>query len=754
MRNISPNWLLVFNSSVAHIASFLSCRLKPSQEARTGWSSVLTDMFSVIARSAGFGVSLHAGIRKITRMNALRACHIPLTKLQDLPWSVQLAMASEEVLTISYAILLEELCQNLHGTQLFTATYFDPRQLQAVSDSEIKSALVTAHRYLDAHMETLRAHQLQDSRYRIGLRYQIVHLIARLPATHRQDEWCTWELSCHDSQWNMLVFDETLCIPRDPNYSSNGTHSVVEYDLWPYHVEAVVTPPVCPSMTPSPDKAVNVATTSSNTGVVPQPQRITKPEPPKGPSFTKFGPPKKAGLIKKMVSSPVEMPKSLTLMGFSYSPILNTPQKAQASIFRNLALRKPVVMAKKPVIQVPSIMVYEDEELEEEDAIEEEQVEDQLDKEQSESEDGLSPPPVKRARMRLLDTLPPPLTQPLTPPSSPSPSQPQKRGCGRPPGSKNKKGQGTSSVPKSTCGHLKASVVTGSLHAQTAPEASSHEASSLSTLSELPDEEHILAPRGEAMQGRISMPGLEKDTVHARRFPIEETAPAASGSGMQEGDNSVVVDDVVYACAFHPSVDLQFHEPMSRQALEHLKLSALPPAPASLSKPSTEMRNGRPAVFRAHSDLGAHILHVPNISLFSLSSRFSIPALTAASLVFLNSASSLGKLEKKPAPNARLAGMGNVLHDSMLWISVHYFLSAIFLDAEIGTFYNLAHSHMAERNKVVQELVDGLDSIALREGGTAIIDTYAEVSDLIRSFIVEVGKDASDSGSEGGADNA
>ncbi|KAK0439473.1 uncharacterized protein EV420DRAFT_1486229, partial [Desarmillaria tabescens] len=426
------------------------------------------------------------------------------------------------------------------------------------------------------------------------------------------------------------------------------THSVVEYDLQPYHVEAVVTPPVCPSMTPSPDKAVNVATTSSNTGVVPQPQRITKPEPPK--AFILNLVPQKGGLIKKM------------------SPILNTPQKAQASIFRNLALRKPVVMAKKPVIQVPSIMVYEDEELEEEDAIER-------------SSDPASHTtfftiPISTAKMRSGDPL----------------------------------------VLKTRKGRA--------------------------------------LRRGSRLQGRISMPGLEKDTVHARRFPVEETAPAASGSGMQEGDNSVVVDDVVYACAFHPSVDLQFHEPMSRQALEHLKLSALPPALASLSKPSTEMRNGHPAVFRAHSDLRAHILHVPNISLFSLSSRFSIPALTAASLVFLNSASSLGKLEKKPAPNARLAGMGNVLHDSMPWISVHYFFSAIFLDAKIRTFYNLAHSHMAERNKVVQELVDGLDSIASHEGGTAIIDTYAEVSDLIRSFIVKVGKDASDSGSEGGADNA
>ncbi|KAK0443431.1 uncharacterized protein EV420DRAFT_1484956 [Desarmillaria tabescens] len=44
MRNISPNWLLVFNSSVIHITRFLLCQPKPSQEARTGLSLVLNDV--------------------------------------------------------------------------------------------------------------------------------------------------------------------------------------------------------------------------------------------------------------------------------------------------------------------------------------------------------------------------------------------------------------------------------------------------------------------------------------------------------------------------------------------------------------------------------------------------------------------------------------------------------------------------------------------------------------------------------------
>ncbi len=54
--------------------------------------------------------------------------------------------------------------------------------------------------------------------------------------------------------------------------------------------------------------------------------------------------------------------------------------------------------------------------------------------------------------------------------------------------------------------------------------------------------------------------------------------------------------------------------------------------------------------------------------------------------------------------------------------------------------YIVIVDHMLEGNKVLHSLVNGLDAIAVCNGGTAIIDQYAEASDLIQSLIVKVGK--------------
>ena len=74
--------------------------------------------------------------------------------------------------------------------------------------------------------------------------------------------------------------------------------------------------------------------------------------------------------------------------------------------------------------------------------------------------------------------------------------------------------------------------------------------------------------------------------------PMQTSSPTAKGNvHMVESDDKALpsmeadnVDNIIYARAFHPQVDLQFHEPPSHQALEYMKLSMLPPAPDSLTK--------------------------------------------------------------------------------------------------------------------------------------------------------------------------
>ncbi|KAK0434153.1 uncharacterized protein EV420DRAFT_1488774 [Desarmillaria tabescens] len=603
----------------------------------------------------------------------------------------------------------------------------------------------------------------------------------------------------------ILVFDESLCIPGDPDYSPNGEHCMSEYNLRPYCIEDIIVPPVWPSATPSPSKTALPADLSPKVTKPPHPVMIKRPQPLKELSFANYRASNKVEKASKPAVPALVPSSKLPAPTIRFSFLACTPYTQYSAKGTSFYIsscgtqegspspKKPVVTAKKPVIPdnnlfvpllilsaddflflAPPIVSYEDEEMEGDEAEEEGAVEEELIEEDSSLTPPLSPdvPPPPHAYHPLTgeplnglsfisSSIVPSAPVPPLPPAAPSekakgkqkaavppspspPPQPAKRGCGRPPSSKNKKGRGASSMQKSIRGHLKASIVTGHPHAKAASEALSYEAPSPNSQDKIPEEEMEPVPEDEeeAMQQGDSVPHVMADVMHAWRFTSAVTEPIASGSGVPEEEislsvHSVMVDNTMYACAFHPSVDLQFHEPLSRQALEHLKLLALPPALASLFKPSTKMRNGHPAVFHAHSDLGAHILCMPNIFHPCFNCSFSgFPELCKFT----------GEIGEEACTKCKTGRHGKSICEHLDHVTV--------LDAKIGTFYNLAHSHMAKHNKVVQELVDGLDSIALREGGTAIIDAYAEVSNLIHSFIIEVGKDASDSGSEGGADDA
>ncbi|KAK0459034.1 hypothetical protein IW261DRAFT_1579261 [Armillaria novae-zelandiae] len=79
-----------------------------------------------------------------------------------------------------------------------------------------------------------------------------------------------------------------------------------------------------------------------------------------------------------------------------------------------------------------------------------------------------------------------------------------------------------------------------------------------------------------------------------------------------------VVDNTIYSCAFHPSVDLQYHEPPSRQALESMKLSLLPAAPDSLTKPVGQIRIGQEYVYQCHSDRDPYFIRPPLVRIIHI----------------------------------------------------------------------------------------------------------------------------------------
>ncbi len=88
------------------------------------------------------------------------------------------------------------------------------------------------------------------------------------------------------------------------------------------------------------------------------------------------------------------------------------------------------------------------------------------------------------------------------------------------------------------------------------------------------------SPHGRAARNKRSLPRSSKGHCKANRSPtpsgskVDETAAVASDE----------VDNMIYVWAFHLQINLQFHEPPSRQALEYMKLSMLPSVPDSLTK--------------------------------------------------------------------------------------------------------------------------------------------------------------------------
>ncbi|KAG7439031.1 uncharacterized protein BT62DRAFT_1014497 [Guyanagaster necrorhizus] len=216
------------------------------------------------------------------------------------------------------------------------------------------------------------------------------------------------------------------------------------------------------------------------------------------------------------------------------------------------------------------------------------------------------------------------------------------------------------------------------------------------------------------------------------------------------------VNHTIYARAFHPAIDLQFHEPPSRQALESMKLSMLPVAPDSLTKPPARLRSGREYVYRCHSDKNPYFIRPPLLSW---------PCFNCTLAGFPEECIFEGGVGEEICTRCRSTRHG---HCSARWDANQLHRAATLLDplilsgdgairrgvdrierieVEIKLLARSLQLLYEDRQQVVGELTDGLDAIASREHGTEIIDAYAQVSDLLKSFLVRPGsKDASING--------
>ncbi|KAG7442711.1 uncharacterized protein BT62DRAFT_922426 [Guyanagaster necrorhizus] len=196
-------------------------------------------------------------------------------------------------------------------------------------------------------------------------------------------------------------------------------------------------------------------------------------------------------------------------------------------------------------------------------------------------------------------------------------------------------------------------------------------------------------------------------------IPTVSKAPA----NMSVGET---VNHTIYAYAFHLAIDLQFYEPPFHQALESMKLSMLPVAPDSLTKPPAQLCSGWEYVYCCHSNKNSYFIHPP--------------------LLFW------------PCFNCTLAGfpeecifeggVGEEIYPLILSDdgAIHCGIDHIeHIEIEIKLLVRFLQLLYEDQQQVVGELTDGLDVIASHEHGAEIIKAYAQVSDLLKSFLVHPG---------------
>ncbi|KAK0222656.1 hypothetical protein EDD85DRAFT_959895 [Armillaria nabsnona] len=620
---------------------------------------------------------------------------------------------SDQVLTHAYHVNLNDICSNLRSARIYTAAYFERGALNRAMVAE-----------LDAHMDTLVLFKLVDSSYGLALRSLIYRVTRRIPAVQHVSAWKVWELTGFEHLRNTYDFRETMCIPGDPGYAPNGDSSAGEADLRPFCL-AVVPPPIKPAAALSPSKSVDVPAPSASSKKLPKPKMIRTPQAPKEPSFA--SPTKKQVSVVLPSKSANSSPPMMRKRQHAPEPIKTTPalKVEKAPSAKPMALKRAVqtcATAKKkaptpakPAVKKPILMdPSSDSEVELESDDEGDTVEGS-NGEAPEGEGWLSDeievPPIKKPRLVPAEgSNPPParayhpltgsplpgfLYVPLTAPTDPTPPLP----ATEPPSKSKGKAKATepsSPVSPSPCGH--------------------------------------------AARNQRSPPRSSQDRRKARKSPIPSGSKAGSAATpmLQAGN----VNNKIYTWAFHPQIDLQFHEPPSHQALESMKLSMLPLAPNSLTKAPTQVHSGQEYIYRCHSDIDPHFIRPPlltwpcyNCTLFGYPDECKFEGGVGEEL--RHAATLLDPLTLS-SDGAIHCGIDRVEH----------------INAEIALLGRAMHCLCEDREKIVGELADGLDAISSREHGTEIINAYAQISDFLKSFVVRLGEDAGDSGAEGGASDS
>ncbi|KAK0477664.1 hypothetical protein IW261DRAFT_1566018 [Armillaria novae-zelandiae] len=614
---------------------------------------------------------------------------------------------------------LADICYNLAQARTVTAQYLEVTARNAAPTGELIRVVTQAHVYLDAHIDILQDFKFSDSVYGLALRSQVYVIASRIPMDLCHLIWKKWYLTDAEALRHEYALDDKLLLPSEEGYKDKGPGCVPETDLWPFRT-LDLPPPHCPTATPSPKKPMVVPRKPTPPAPKqPRPRMIHTPEPPKELTFSAPGrkllgvllPPAGSGLSgpttrkrlrdqKVVTDTPVPIshicaepvaarvsrkmdPSKLGGPGPVWRPKpRNTFRKSLApNAFKLLHMTKKPQFSSSSESDVPPLsddgdtLATQKEPLffpSDSDAI----------------SDAFLPPISKRAHVESLAPEEPtfspprayhPLTgellpylrfTPLSAPSVPAPPLPV---------------EGLSTRAK---GKQRAA--------------------------------SLVSPRTSPA------PGLAAKVVKQKPVPVPSTPLAASAVAATVASPSNVrgrcIDQTIYVRAFHPDVDVRFHEPPSRDALARLKMSALPTAPPSLTKPVSQLRGGHKHIYWCHSDVNPYFIHPPtlnwpcfNCTLAGFPDNHG-PCSARWDANQLHNAATLLDPLMLSGDGAIARGLARVEG----------------INTQLELLGQVVNNLRADREVVISELADGLDAIASCEHGTDIIDAYASVSGFLK----------------------
>ncbi|KAK0457405.1 hypothetical protein IW261DRAFT_1580080 [Armillaria novae-zelandiae] len=460
---------------------------------------------------------------------------------------------SDSELIPSHRTPMSDICDNLVSAQALTARYFELEVRAATAIDQLVQVLNKAHIYLDAHMGILEDFQLVDSRYGLALHTLVCLLVGRIPAGQRPLVWHRWFLTDAEMDRNDYELDESLSLPGEEGYIIHGNHSVLEIDVQPFH-RLVLPPPRCPMAAPvpanlpvPPEAPVPPASIPAGPAAKkkPRPTMVKKSGPPKEPALPPISTRKVKDLIHPSLSPPA-------------APLVSKRKHAQGSAAQPPTGVSGVKKSAKSLKTATQPLLVPD----------------------------TKPSIPKRGTRSSARKTKAALDNSLTevdanyPAPAPSPSDVVLSDSGDEDGT-------TPDIA-----HVDLELASHENKAR--PVKRVRLVSPVALSPPVPRAYHPVT--GEPLTG-LSYISFSAPSEPVQRFPVAVTSSKGKNKGKAHiaalpalavdaavSPVAAIVDNTIYVRGFHPDINLQFHEPPSREALERMKMSLLPSAPESLTK--------------------------------------------------------------------------------------------------------------------------------------------------------------------------